>query len=479
MGRPHRFRPRVRAPVGSPVVRRPPREPAIRNLAQRLREQNPLPPGALVVAVGLGISGVATYAFFAVASRSLDPEQYAAVGVLWSLLFAVGNGVMQPLEQEVARAVSERRAQGIGAGPVVRRAAVIGTAFTVALIAAMVLVEELASLGVVSERWTLSHLLDDDPALVAAFLVGLAGFAAGHLTRGTLSSNGRFRSYALFFGVDGVARVVLAAGLAIAGVAVAGPYGAVLAVAPFLGVAAGLVGQHGLLEPGPEARWQELTRALGWLLAGTVSLALIVQGGTIAVDLLAAPGESEAAGVFLNGLVIARIPLFLFQAVLASLLPRLSRLASSGQLTAFQATLTRLVMAILAVGVVTTLAATLVGPLVIETVFGADSVLGARDLGLLSATFILIMAAVCLDQALIALSGHKLMALGWVLSLAVFVGVTALGDDLFLRVELGLLAASVVACAWMATWLALRLRRHPRALEVSLAEAVAESPLPE
>lgn len=432
-----------------------------------------------MVAVGLGISGVATYAFFAISSRSLDPEAYAAVGVLWSLLFAVGNGVMQPLEQEVARAVSERRARGIGAGPVVRRAATIGAAFTVALIAAMVLIEELAALDIISERWTLSHLLDDDPVLVAAFLVGLAGFAAGHLVRGTLSSNGRFPGYALFFGIDGVARVVLAVGLAVVGVATAGPYGVVLALAPFLGVVAGLIGQHGLLEPGPEAAWTELTRALGWLLAGTVSLALVVQGGTIAVDLLAAPDESEAAGVFLNGLVIARIPLFLFQAVLASLLPRLSRLAGSGQLTAFQAALTRLVVAILGVGVVTTIAAALIGPPVIEAVFGSASALGARDLGLLAGTFILIMVAICLDQALIALSGHKLMASGWVLALAVFVVVTALGDDLFLRVELGLLAASVVACGWMAIWLAVQLRRHPTVLEVSLAEAMAESPLPE
>ena len=286
--------------------------------------------------MGLGVSGIATYAFLAVADRALDPEAYAAVGVLWSLLFAVGNGVMQPLEQEVARAVSTRRAAGIGTGPVVKRAAVIGAGFTAVVVLVALLVEQLAAAGAISDRFTLGHLLDDDAALVAAFLVGLAAFAAGHLTRGTLSSNGRFRGYALFFGLDGLSRVVLAGLLAVAGVAVAGPYGVVAAIAPFIGVGAGLVGQRGLLEPGPPAEWSELTRALGWLLAGTASLALIVQGGTIAVDVLAAPDEAEAAGVFLNGLVIARIPLFLFQAVLASLLPRLSRLAGSGQLDEFR-----------------------------------------------------------------------------------------------------------------------------------------------
>lgn len=430
-----------------------------------------------MVAAGLGVSGVATYAFLAVADRNLDPEAYAAVGVLWSLLFAVGNGVMQPLEQEVARAVSARRARGIGAGPVVRRAGAIGAGFTVVVVALALLVEQLAVLGVVPEAATISHLLDDDATLVGAFLLGLAGFAAGHLVRGTLSSNGRFRGYALFFGTEGATRVVLAVVLAAAGVAVAGAYGLIAAVAPFVGVVAGLWGQHGLLEPGPPAEWSELTKALGWLLAGTASLALIVQGGTIAVDVLADPDEAEAAGVFLNGLVIARIPLFLFQAVLASLLPRLSRLAGTGALEEFRRTLGRLVAAILVVGAFATVAAAVVGPPLIDAVFSSSAGLGPRDLGLLTGTFVLIMAAVCVDQALIALSGHRLMALGWVMALAVFVAVTAAGEDLFLRVELGLLAAAVSALVWMVAWLRHVLAHHPTVVEVSFAEAVAEAPL--
>ena len=430
--------------------------------------------------VGLGLSGLATYAFFAVASRSLDAESYAAIGVLWSLLFAVGNGVMQPLEQEVARAVSHRRALGIGPGPVIRRAMVIGAGFSVGLVGLGLLIEELAAVGIWPEDLTLSKLLDGDPVLVAAFLIGLVGFGVGHLARGALSSHGRFRAYATFFGVDGTSRVALAAVLAAVGVATAGAYGVALAVAPFLGASIAVVGRRGLLEPGPEAAWGELTRALGWLLAGTVSLALVVQGGTIAVDALATEDQAEAAGVFLNGLVIARIPLFLFQAVLASLLPRLSRLAGLRDLSAFEHTLVRLVGAILAAGVVTTVAAVAIGPAVVEALFGSDAVLSARDLGLLAGTFVLIMVAICLDQALIALNGHNLMAIGWMLALGAFVGVTAVStDDLFLRVELGLLAASVVAVAWMLAWLAVRVRQHPEVEPVTLAEAVAESPLQE
>lgn len=437
---------------------------------QAIRQRNPLPPGAAVVGVGLALSGVATYAFFAITSRTLDPASYAVLGVLWSLLFAVGNGVMQPLEQEVARAVADRRARGLGAAPVIRRAVAIGVAFTLVLVV----------VGILTRTWLLERLLDGRTGLVGIFLVGLAAFAAGHLARGTLSSHGRFGAYATFFVTDGVARVGLAAVLAIAGVAAAGPYGLVLALAPFLGVAVALAPQRHLLSPGPPAAWGELTRALGWLLMGTVSLALVVQGGTIAVQLLASDTQAGEAGVFLNGLQVARIPLFLFQAILASLLPRLSRLAGSGDFAHFSVSLGRLVRTIAGIGAVAVVAAVLVGPAAVGLVFGSATVLGPLDMGLLAATFVIIMVAICCDQALIALNGHRLMATGWAGALTLFVVVTAATtaiDDVFLRVELGLLAAAVAAAIWMGVWLLVRLRAHPRAVPVSLAEAAAETPL--
>ncbi len=318
------------------------------------------------------------------------------------------------------------------------------------------------------------HSFHGDNLLLVAFVIGMVGFCAGHLTRGTLSSHRRFSGYARFFKVDGISRVALAALLAVIGVATAGPFGMVMAITPFLGVIAGLFRQKGLTEPGPVAPWSELTRNLGWLLMGTVSIALVVQGGTIAVNMLATPEQAAqgATGDFLNGLQTARIPLFLFQAILASLLPKLSRQAGMGQHREFVAGLRRLVTLILGFGVVAVVGAALLGPLAIRIVFGAGSTLTRRDLALLSAAFIIIMATICLDQALIALHAHSRMALGWALSLAVFAGVTALGEDLFLRVEMGLLAASLWAFGWMIVCLWERLRHHARADPIGLGRVL-------
>ena len=161
-------------------------------MLDRLREKNPLPAGAMPLAAGLVVAGIANFGFLPIAYRVLDPEAYAALGVLWSLMFAVGNGVMQPVEQEVARAVSERRARGDGPGPVIRMAGVIGATFALVL----------AALALLTRSWVLDRLFNGETVLEIAFLIGLGTFCVGHLTRGTLSSHGRFKAYGVFFSVD-------------------------------------------------------------------------------------------------------------------------------------------------------------------------------------------------------------------------------------------------------------------------------------
>src|SRR3989442_14259057 len=87
---------------------------------------NPLPEGTLAVGAGLIVSGVTSYGFLAISARALGPERYAPLGVLWALTYVVCPGVFLPLEQEVGRALSSRRAKGLGGGPLIHRAALAG-----------------------------------------------------------------------------------------------------------------------------------------------------------------------------------------------------------------------------------------------------------------------------------------------------------------------------------------------------------------
>ena len=80
-----------------------------------------------------------------------------------------------------------------------------------------------------------------------------------------------------------------------------------------------------------------------------------------------AENEDGLVTAFSYGVLLARIPLFLFQAVQAALLPRLSRLAARGEIEEFRAGLRRLLLiVVIAVGVVGIAGAFILGPWVIE-----------------------------------------------------------------------------------------------------------------
>ena len=70
----------------------------------------------------------------------------------------------------------------------------------------------------------------------------------------------------------------------------------------------------------------------------------LVNAGPIATTLLADESEGEQVTQFGYGVLLARIPLFLFQAVQAALLPRLGRLAARGELREFRVGFRRLLM---------------------------------------------------------------------------------------------------------------------------------------
>ena len=424
--------------------------------AGRLKRSAPrayLPSGTLTVGVGLAVAGLTAYGFLMVAGRALGPERSAPLSALWALVFLAGPGFFLPLEQEVARAVAARRAVGVGGGPVIKRAAVAGVAILVLLLA----------LTAAGSGPLLRELLDDEVLLFVGLLLALTGYSLEHLTRGALSGNGRFAPYGVVIGTEGVVRLLVCVALALAGVATAGPYGLALGVAPFVAVAVALRGQRGLVNPGPDASWGEVSTALGWLLAGSILGQLLINAGPLAVKALATEAEDAQASRFLAGLVIARVPLFLFQAVQASMIPALSSMAAAGKRAEFRHRFRQLALVIVAMGVAATLGALAVGPDVVSLLFGSKFRLPRDDLALLAAASAAYVLALLNAQALIAMAGYRPVVWAWAAGVTVFAAVTASLDELLFRVEMGFLCGSVVAAAVMGVLLAGRLQRmsHP------------------
>lgn len=416
---------------------------------------NPLPQGTLSVGIGLVTAGVAQYGFLAIAAHALGPARSVPLATFWSLLFVCGPGFYLPLEQEVTRALAERRARGEGGRPLVERAAVAGSALTAVLVLATLLLS-----GTLTAR-----LFNGDTLMVWAFIAGLCAFLIEHLFRGTLAGNSRFRPYGLLLGSEGVLRVTFCALLAVAGATVAGLFGFALVVASYAAVAIAVAGRRGLLRPGPHASWGELSRALGFLLVSSVLTQFLLSSGPVAVKLLATPSEPAAASRFLAARVLTFIPIFLLQAVQAPLLPKLTSLAAAGRAAEFRHAFIQLLLLVAGLGAAAVAGFALLGPFAAGVLFGAGFGLGHLDYALLAASCAFLMLAQVLNQTIVSLSGYPRATAGWLSGAVCFVAVTLLGSQLFLRVELGLVAGSLVSAAVMG-WLLVpllrgRLVQHP------------------
>lgn len=433
-------------------------------ISARLRAS--LPEGTVPVGLALLVAGVATYAFFKIGNVAVGgDEAFEPIAALWFLTFALAPGFFLPLEQELGRAIAHRRALGQGAKPVVDKVVKLGVLLVVAVGLTIVLLSPL-----IAESY-----FDGDWFMVVALVLAFSAYAPAHLARGVCSGSGRFNDYAIVMGSDGVVRIVLCVALALVGVTAAGAYGLAVALAPLFSVL--FVYRRGSLhtDPGPPAEWNEVTANLGWLLLGSVFAATLLNAGPIAATLLADDDQDALVTQFSYGVLLARIPLFLFQAVQAALLPRLSRLAARGELTEFRSGLKRLLMVVVVVGVVGTVGAFIIGPWAIDVVYDAD--LSGRTLAILAMGSAFYMMAIATAQAVIALKGHALVALGWGCGVIAFVlGTWLSSDDLFRRIELGLLISSITSM--LAFMIALRYKMSTDVVpdQDSIMEAITDMP---
>ena len=402
-----------------------------------------LPEGAVAVGAGLAVAGLTTYGFLIASARALGAGPYASLSALWSLVLIGGPGILFPVEQEVSRTVAARRARGAGGGPVVLRAAALGGSL-VALLALVILV---------ANGFLVDHLFSGHGLLAVALAVALPAYLGQHLARGVLSATGRFRTYGVLLAAEGAIR--LAGGLLLAGAGVdePGPFGMLIGLAPLLalpvawGTAATVRGR------GPQAPWAELSQALGYLLAGSVLGQTLVNVGPVAVKVLTAESEQAAAGRFLASLVVVRVPLFFFGAVVVALLPKLAQLAAVGRMREFNGAFSRLLVGVVAVAVASTVAAAAIGPVAVRVLFGPGFSLDRSDLTVLAASSGAFMIALTLAQGLVALLGHREAMLGWLAGVVAFTAVSLVGSDVIGRIERALLLGSLAAAATLASLL--------------------------
>jgi O-antigen/teichoic acid export membrane protein len=261
--------------------------------------------------------------------------------------------------------------------------------------------------------------------------------------------------------IDGSLRVLGAAVLAGAAIRSGAAFGWVLVASPLIAVGCSLLGARWPKLDGPAVEahvptWAALARSMSWMLVATLAAQILVNGGVVVIKALASPGDA-AAGHFLTALALARVPLFLFAALQASLLPGLSRRIAAQDMAGARSALRHLLVQLLAAGTSMTLILLAAGPELNALVFGSDYRVARAPVVVLSIATTVYMLAAAIGQALFALSAPAMVAAGWLAGVTGFAAGLALPGGLSLRVSAAFLIGAAASLAWLAVALNARL----------------------
>ncbi len=381
---------------------------------------------------GLSILGVTTFIYLALAGRALGPEQFGIFAAFWMLLYTVGPGTFLPLEQELARTVSTQQAVAVGSRDVTRQAGIVALWMTLALVLLMT----------AAGPFVARQLLGGATGLLLALQAGVAAMAVSYLARGLLAGLQSWGHYGSQLALDGALRLLAVILLIGKGSEAPTSYAVPLVAALAISSAVTVFGPLRRLKRGPRTNWRDLAGALGWLLIGSLAGLFLLNAAPLAAQYLADAGERAAAGNFVAALVVARVPLFLFAAVQAVLLPALAGYVAVGRRGPFVRALFGLSFGVAALGILMVSLAALGGLELLKLVFGDAYRTDRLDLVLLTASTAGFMLTTVLSQALIALRGFGSAAAGPVVGVVIFVaGCVASDEPLSRRVSIALTVA--------------------------------------
>jgi O-antigen/teichoic acid export membrane protein len=391
-----------------------------------------LPPGAASVAVGLCVSGGGAYLFLALASHELTTRQYAPLATFWSLTFLLGPGSFGILERETGRRV----AVGLVRPESERKP--LSDIYVFAAIEVAVFAVLLA----IGHSTISTRLFDGQSWMVLAAAISIPSMGLEFLTFGVLAGNRSFRSYGVVTGMEGLGRLIGGAILILVGVRTATDFGFIVALAPGVATIFVIRTLRSVERRGPRVDTTKGLSTMLWLLGSSLVQAFLINAGPLLVKILAPNSQPAQTGRFLSGLVLVRVPLFLYSAAAATLLPALAGAAARSDWKNFRAQLDRLGLAIAALSLASIAVAAAVGPPLLRLVFGAAYSLDRPTLISLAVATSLLLAATTLSIALTATGAIRFLFACWTIGLgATFLPLLFL-HGLFSRVEFGLIAGS-------------------------------------
>jgi O-antigen/teichoic acid export membrane protein len=416
--------------------------------------------GAAILSVGIGTTGLITFAYFSLASYALPESEYGQITLLWSAVFITVSVLYRPVEQLLSRTIADRDARGITGNEHLRIAATIQLALGLVFAGAA-----LALRGPLQD-----DLLGGSEALYWILIATVLAYAASYFARGFLAGHHRFGLYGGLVLMEATTRCLFAlavtVGIAEGQTAVALGMAAAplvsLAVVPWalgrrLRRQSPVTGRQALEEaadPEAEAAGEpEFTLARGAGFAVAVLLIMLseqtfLNAGPLLVKITDGDRGAALAGFTFNVLLIARAPLQLFQAIQTSILPHLTRLRAGGESDPFRRSVNVTLAAIAAFAGCVALVMLAVGPSLMGVVFGGSGEYDRGGLVLISLGMGLYLSAATLNQALLARALARAASSCWVATAAAFALFLVLVefDDRVLQVETAYLGAALLLC---------------------------------
>jgi O-antigen/teichoic acid export membrane protein len=383
-----------------------------------------------MVTSGALVSGAASVAGLALATRAVGADRVGPLAVAWALAVVVGPGLWSSVEQEAARATARGRSTSAMAWLVVRRAVV-------------------ATLAVGAAGLAARHLVFAGGVAVPLALAAIAGsYGPLHLAWGRLAGERRSTALATSIAVEGVARLVLVGGTAVIADdvgAAAGALAAAIAVAALVGMLIAGTTPGAGPRPAPtdgDGGGAGRIRSLTW--AGLLSQGLFL-ASPATFEALTPAGDPRTARLAM-ALVLARAPALAWKGVLTAVIPAVAT-DRAGDLDA-PAAVGRAVLAGSAIAAVGGAAAALaLGDRVLDVLTGPGTHLGPAALVLLALATAAYLGALTATAALAGAGRARAAAAAWLGGAATAVAVVMIPGDSLRRVVSALVAGTIVALA--------------------------------
>jgi O-antigen/teichoic acid export membrane protein len=411
---------------------------------------------ASFLAVGVGLTGLITYAYFLIASHVLSKPDYGQITVLWSAVFITISTLYRPIEQLLSRHISERRTKKEPVNEPMRVASTIqlGLSLFFAVVA-------LALRGPIQ-----NSLLEGNETLYWVFFSSVLFYAASYFARGFLAGEQRFGLFVAMILSESCFRTVFAVMVAIGvlsgqsavAIGITAAPALSLLVVPFAFARRAQKEKQATeatpAAPGREAEEtapDEFSFAEGGGFAAAVLVIMFSEQAFLNAGPLITRGlqDATAAGFIFNVLMIARAPLQLFQSVSTSILPHLTRLHASTSEDAereFHHTVRMVLLGLAAFTGIAFLFMAVAGPKAMQLAFSNKFTYDREGLLLITAGMGLYLSSVTVNQACIAQGQVRRAAARWITCAGLFIAwnfVPLVGNE-FRRVEIGFLLAAAV-----------------------------------